>query len=109
MIDKKAIMDLLITRDNCMKIIHILKKEIPNYQKQLSNYRNIAELREILHGLVGAFHFTGAISVKQLIKNTQKICKDPNSSNSQIEEAVTSLVAEISKLKVYLETNTIEF
>lgn len=101
-----------ITNDNsdaCEKILALLIAEIPKFITQLdtaNKQHDIYQLREIIHGMIGAFHYTGANTIKGMLKQIQKSCKV---NPSDTEKSIQKLINELRALENYLNNNTIKF
>ena len=104
---KSALKALNNNKKACLEIIELLKIETPKYRTQLetADY-NIKTVREIIHGMIGAFHYTGAESVKAQLIETQNICKDAKSDH---KHAINILINNLKSLEDYLNNNKIEF
>lgn len=106
----KSAMD--ITNQNpetCEKILELLVAEIPKFISQLSEASvngSIRKLRDLIHGMIGAFHYTGANTVKQQLKIAQTTCK--NNPESALQE-IELLIDELRALEKYLSNNIIKF
>lgn len=94
-------------KDTCQEILALLQAELPNFISELKeNLAEIAKIRELLHGMLGAFHFTGATRIKILLPEAQKICKH---SPETAETIILELIQELKALETYLKTTEINF
>lgn len=81
-----------------------LKSELPDLEASLEKATTIKELREVIHGMIGAFHFTGAVRVKNLLPMVSSAAKQTNDIES-MKTIINQLRAELQELHYYLDNH----